>query len=248
MATQTQEPIRKQPDYGDYTADSDIQDAVGQQESEKETAKAYARARRRNAVDDFLETAAKTAVLGPAPAIAKAVKKKFARDMGKNAMRTISDTAIENASEPRGGMFARVRKTGPYEEVAEERYERLKPSSEKEALGGSSREAQVSRNAAEWITSTPEQRKKIDGIGIFNRIDDMSDEEFDRAVKSGELTPEQIHAAGDYFKDVWIGDVWREGDHDDEPDPTYEEFYADPSKYGHGEDSFGNHLERYRDR
>jgi hypothetical protein len=29
-----------------------------------------------------------------------------------------------------------------------------------------------------------------------------------------------------------MGDGWGEGDHDGEPEPTYDEFIADPRKYG----------------
>ena len=105
------------------------------------------------------------------------------------------------------------------------------------------------RRAAEWITGTPQKRRLLDRIDFFDKINEMSDEDFDKAVKSGELTNDQIRSAGEYFLDTWIGDVWREGDHDDEPDPTYEEFYANPSKYGHTEgQSFGSHLDRYRGR
>lgn len=105
-----------------------------------------------------------------------------------------------------------------------------------------------SRMATDYITGTPEQRKKINGIAVFNRIAEMPDDEFDRAVKSGELTPEQIRAAGEYFHDVWMGDVWAEGEHDDEPEPSYEEFYADPAKYGYSEDDNEYKLYRYKNR
>ena len=47
-----------------------------------------------------------------------------------------------------------------------------------------------------------------------------------------ELTPEQIRRAGEYEFDTYMGDVWSEGDHDGEPEPTYDEFIADPRKYG----------------
>ena len=33
-----------------------------------------------------------------------------------------------------------------------------------------------------------------------------------------------------------MGDVWSEGDHDNEPEPTYDEFIADPAKYGAHDD------------
>ena len=64
------------------------------------------------------------------------------------------------------------------------------------------------------------------------RISRMSDEDFDKAVVDGTLTPEQIRRAGEYEYDSYMGDVWSEGDHDDEVEPTYEEFMSDPAKYG----------------
>lgn len=64
------------------------------------------------------------------------------------------------------------------------------------------------------------------------RISRMSDEDFDKAVVDGTLTPEQIRRAGEYEYDTYMGDVWSEGDHDDEAEPTYEEFMSDPAKYG----------------
>ena len=71
-------------------------------------------------------------------------------------------------------------------------------------------------------------------IDIDNRIMEMSDEEFENAVASGELTPEQIRKAGEYAWDVYMGDVWSESHYADEgPEPTYDEFMADPEKYGY---------------
>ena len=68
---------------------------------------------------------------------------------------------------------------------------------------------------------------------IAQRINSMSDEEFDRAVASGELTPEQIRKAGEYEFDIYMGDVWSENaDNDLLPEPTYDELVADPRKYG----------------
>ena len=72
-------------------------------------------------------------------------------------------------------------------------------------------------------------------IDIDNRIMEMSDEEFEKAVASGELTPEQIRKAGEYAWDVYMGDVWSEGDGPERfpVEPTYDEFMADPEKYGY---------------
>ena len=69
------------------------------------------------------------------------------------------------------------------------------------------------------------------------RISRMSDEDFDKAVADGSLTPEQIRRAGEYEYDTYMGDVWSEGDHDDEAEPTYEEFMSDPAKYGAPDDT-----------
>ena len=49
-------------------------------------------------------------------------------------------------------------------------------------------------------------------IDLDSRIRQMSDEEFDNAIKTGELTPEQIRKAGEYGWDVYMGDVWSETD------------------------------------
>ena len=82
---------------------------------------------------------------------------------------------------------------------------------------------------------------------IAQRIRSMSDEQFDDAVKSGYLTPEQIRKAGEYEYDIYMGDVWSENaDNDLLPEPTYDEFMADPAKYGYEEDpEWPLHLDRY---
>ena len=68
---------------------------------------------------------------------------------------------------------------------------------------------------------------------LAQKIRSMSDEQFDDAVKSGYLTPEQIRKAGEYEYDIYMGDVWSENaDNDLLPEPTYDEFVADPQKYG----------------
>jgi hypothetical protein len=70
---------------------------------------------------------------------------------------------------------------------------------------------------------------------LADRIRRMSDEDFDKAVASGELTPDQIRRAGEYDWDVYMGDVWMEGDNPDRfpVEPTYDEFMSDPAKYGY---------------
>lgn len=70
---------------------------------------------------------------------------------------------------------------------------------------------------------------------LAQRIRSMSDEDFDKAVANGSLTPEQIRRAGEYDWDVYMGDVWSETDNPERfpVEPTYDEFMADPAKYGY---------------
>lgn len=69
---------------------------------------------------------------------------------------------------------------------------------------------------------------------IMERIRGMSDTEFGEALRSGELTPQQVRRAGEYDWDTWMGDVWMETDWPDRmKEPTYDEFMADPEKYGY---------------
>jgi len=82
---------------------------------------------------------------------------------------------------------------------------------------------------------------------LASRIRNMSDEEFDAAVKSGMLTPEQIRKAGEYEWDIYMGDVWIENpENDNVPEPTYDEFMSDPAKYGYTEyPENPSHFDRY---
>ena len=81
---------------------------------------------------------------------------------------------------------------------------------------------------------------------LAQRIGDMSDEDFDRAVADGSLTPEQIRKAGEYEYDVYMGDVWVENpDNDDKPEPTYDEFIANPAKYGYNMEADPMKIGRY---
>lgn len=71
-------------------------------------------------------------------------------------------------------------------------------------------------------------------IDIADRIRQMSDEEFENAMKTGAITPEQLRQAGEYDWDVYMGDVWGETDLPEQlGEPTYDEFIADPEKWGH---------------
>lgn len=85
------------------------------------------------------------------------------------------------------------------------------------------------RNEARAVAAKNGEESDFD---LAWRISRMSDDDFDKAVVDGTLTPEQIRRAGEYEYDTYMGDVWSEGDHDDEVEPTYEEFMSDPAKYG----------------
>jgi len=75
-----------------------------------------------------------------------------------------------------------------------------------------------------------------DAFDLAQRVRTMSDEDFEKAMADGSITPEQLRKAGEYEWDIYMGDVWSEGDHDDEVGPTYDEFMADPAKYGAEDD------------
>ena len=63
---------------------------------------------------------------------------------------------------------------------------------------------------------------------------DLSDEDWDALMKSGQYTPEQLRQAGEYDFDTYMGDVWYETDLPDQmPEPSYDEFMTDPDKYGY---------------
>lgn len=85
------------------------------------------------------------------------------------------------------------------------------------------------RNEARAIAAQKGDESDFD---LANRIRMMSEDDFNKAVSEGTLTPEQLRRAGEYEYDTYMGDVWSEGDHDDEVEPTYDEFIADPRKYG----------------
>jgi len=76
------------------------------------------------------------------------------------------------------------------------------------------------------------ERKQEPGYELYRKFNKMSDDEFDAAYKNGDINEDDIRKAGEYAFDVYMGDVWSEGDHDGEKEPTYEEFMSDPGKYG----------------
>lgn len=90
-------------------------------------------------------------------------------------------------------------------------------------------------------------RSRGEGIRQWSRFSDMSDDDFDKGVADGSITPQQINDAGRYEYENWLDDVWSETDRaEDEPEPTYEQFMANPYKYGYNEDlGAENHLYRY---
>ncbi len=93
------------------------------------------------------------------------------------------------------------------------------------------RRNEANRRVKQDLVTAPEKESPFD---IMNRIRHMSDEEFENSVKTGALTPEQIRAAGEHDWDTWMGDVWMETDWPDKmEEPTYDEFMADPAKYGY---------------
>ena len=86
---------------------------------------------------------------------------------------------------------------------------------------------------------------------LADRIRQMSDEDFEKAMSDGTITPEQLRRAGEYDWDVYMGDVWGETDLPEQfnPEPTYDEFIADPEKYGYTRgvnDEIDRAFDRYK--
>ena len=89
------------------------------------------------------------------------------------------------------------------------------------------------------------------GFDLHDRVSHMSDEEFDRGVADGTITPEQIRKAGQEAYENYMLDVWSETDQaEDMPWPSYEEFMENPEKYGYtsiNDDSeYPDRFERYK--
>lgn len=88
-------------------------------------------------------------------------------------------------------------------------------------------------NPVDDFLKAGKRKEAADAFDLVNRVRTMSDEDFEKAMADGSITPEQLRKAGEYDWDVWMGDVWMENpDNDDVPEPTYDEFMADPEKYG----------------
>lgn len=91
--------------------------------------------------------------------------------------------------------------------------------------------------------ATAKQNNEEADFDIAQRVRQMSDEDFNKAVADGALTPEQIRRAGEYEWDIYMGDVWSETDAPEtQKEPTYEEFMADPAKYGAEDVDYGSDL------
>lgn len=89
------------------------------------------------------------------------------------------------------------------------------------------------------------------GFDLHDRFSHMSDEEFDRGVADGTITPDQIRKAGQEAYENYMLDVWSETDQaEDMPWPSYEEFMENPEKYGYtgiNDDSeYPDRFERYK--
>jgi len=100
--------------------------------------------------------------------------------------------------------------------------------------------------AARRKRDVEENPNKRNPSQIAFEISEMSDEDFDKAVSSGKLTPEMIRKAAEYEHDVWMGDVWGETDAaETEPEPTAQEFYANLEKYGYDTKEDYHKFSRY---
>ena len=89
-------------------------------------------------------------------------------------------------------------------------------------------------NPADDFLKAAKRKEAHDAATLADRVRTMSDAEFNEALKNGAITPEQLRKAGEYEWDTYMGDVWMENaDNDLLPEPTYDEFMADPEKYGY---------------
>lgn len=90
-------------------------------------------------------------------------------------------------------------------------------------------------NPVDDFLKAGKRKEAHDAFDLANRVRTMSDEEFEKAMADGSITPEQLRKAGEYDWDIYMGDVWSETDLPEQfdPEPTYDEFIADPEKYGY---------------
>lgn len=111
-------------------------------------------------------------------------------------------------------------------------------------------ESFLSAGARSAARTAAAQRGEETDFDLAQRIRQMSDDDFNAAISNGTLTPEQIRRAGEYDWDIYMGDVWSETDLPDQmPEPTYDEFIADPEKYGYQRginEEYDQAFDRYR--
>lgn len=90
-------------------------------------------------------------------------------------------------------------------------------------------------NPVDDFLKAGKRKEAADAFDLANRVRTMSDEDFEKAMADGSITPEQLRKAGEYDWDIYMGDVWGETDLPEQfdPEPTYDEFIADPEKYGY---------------
>ena len=90
-------------------------------------------------------------------------------------------------------------------------------------------------NPVDDFLKAGKRKEAADAFDLSQRVRTMSDEDFEKAMADGSITPEQLRKAGEYDWDVYMGDVWSETDLPEQfnPEPTYDEFIADPEKYGY---------------
>ena len=89
-------------------------------------------------------------------------------------------------------------------------------------------------NPVDDFLKAARRKEAADAIDTEQKVFNMSDEDFEQAMRDGTITPEQLRKAGEYTWDIWMGDVWSETDLPDQmAEPTYDEFIADPEKYGY---------------
>lgn len=89
-------------------------------------------------------------------------------------------------------------------------------------------------NPVDEFLKAAKRKEQGEAIDLAERIRSMSDEDFDKAVTSGELTPEQIRRGAYYDWDTYMDDVWSETDLPDQmPEPSFDEFMEDPERYGY---------------
>ena len=90
-------------------------------------------------------------------------------------------------------------------------------------------------NPVDDFLKAGKRKEAADAFDLANRVRTMSDEDFEKAMADGSITPEQLRKAGEYDWDIYMGDVWGETDLPEQfdPEPTYDEFITDPEKYGY---------------